>query len=150
MRTTGSCLKLFFPSVSMSGSGGIGPNIFTVTSPFTTAPKPLRTANWNKSSRLSSAIASYVFVPSDRAMAAPFEEDAAIQLTLNSEFSGSSLLPKSSSSVTLTFSFVSRQNLYVIDLERGLNYKLTKDGGGTVHNGEAEFVAPEAMQWEVF
>ena len=42
-------------------------------------------------------------------------------------------------------SFVSRQNLYVIDLERGLNYQLTKDGGGTVHNGEAEFVAQEEM-----
>jgi dipeptidyl-peptidase-4 len=42
-------------------------------------------------------------------------------------------------------SFVSRQNLYVIDLERGLNYQLTHDGKGTVHNGEAEFVAQEEM-----
>src|SRR5690606_30446087 len=39
----------------------------------------------------------------------------------------------------------SRQNLYVIDLERALNYQLTKDGGGPVHNGEAEFVAQEEM-----
>ena len=42
-------------------------------------------------------------------------------------------------------SFVSRQNLYVIDLERGLTYQLTKDGGGAIHNGEAEFVAQEEM-----
>ena len=42
-------------------------------------------------------------------------------------------------------SFVSRQNLYVIDLERNLNYQLTHDGNGTVHNGEAEFVAQEEM-----
>jgi len=42
-------------------------------------------------------------------------------------------------------SFVSRRNLYVIDLERGLTYQLTRDGGGTIHNGEAEFVAQEEM-----
>jgi dipeptidyl-peptidase-4 len=42
-------------------------------------------------------------------------------------------------------SFVSRQNLYAIDLERNLNYQLTHDGKGTVHNGEAEFVAQEEM-----
>jgi dipeptidyl-peptidase-4 len=42
-------------------------------------------------------------------------------------------------------SFVHRQNLYVIDLERGLNYQLTHDGAGAVHNGEAEFVAQEEM-----
>lgn len=42
-------------------------------------------------------------------------------------------------------SFVSRQNLYVIDLERDLTYQLTKDGGGAIHNGEAEFVAQEEM-----
>jgi len=42
-------------------------------------------------------------------------------------------------------SFVSRQDLYVIDLERDRNYRLTRDGGGSVHNGEAEFVAQEEM-----
>ena len=42
-------------------------------------------------------------------------------------------------------SFVSRQNLYVIDLARGLNFQLTRDGNGPVHNGEAEFVAQEEM-----
>jgi dipeptidyl-peptidase-4 len=42
-------------------------------------------------------------------------------------------------------SFVSRQNLYVVDLARGLNFQLTRDGKDTVHNGEAEFVAQEEM-----
>jgi len=42
-------------------------------------------------------------------------------------------------------SFVSARNLYTIDLVRGLNFKLTRDGKGPVHNGEAEFVAQEEM-----
>lgn len=42
-------------------------------------------------------------------------------------------------------SFVSRQNLYAIDLNSGQTYQLTRDGDGPVHNGEAEFVAQEEM-----
>jgi len=42
-------------------------------------------------------------------------------------------------------SFVSKQNLYTIDLRTGLNYQLTRDGKGPVHNAEAEFVAQEEM-----
>ena len=42
-------------------------------------------------------------------------------------------------------SFVSRQNLYTVDLASGLNYQLTRDGKGPIHNGEAEFVAQEEM-----
>jgi dipeptidyl-peptidase-4 len=42
-------------------------------------------------------------------------------------------------------SFVSRQNLYTIDLAHGVNFKLTRDGKGPIHNGEAEFVAQEEM-----
>ena len=42
-------------------------------------------------------------------------------------------------------SFVSKQNLYTIDLQTSLNYQLTRDGKGPVHNGEAEFVAQEEM-----
>lgn len=42
-------------------------------------------------------------------------------------------------------SFVSRQNLYTVDLASGLNYQLTRDGTGPIHNGEAEFVAQEEM-----
>jgi dipeptidyl-peptidase-4 len=42
-------------------------------------------------------------------------------------------------------SFVSRQNLYTIDLASGLNYQLTRDGKSSIHNGEAEFVAQEEM-----
>ncbi|WP_114241895.1 S9 family peptidase [Dyella sp. C9] len=42
-------------------------------------------------------------------------------------------------------SFVRDQNLWVIDLSSGESHQLTHDGGGTVHNGEAEFVAQEEM-----
>jgi dipeptidyl-peptidase-4 len=42
-------------------------------------------------------------------------------------------------------SFVRDQNLFVIDLADGSERKLTADGGGTIHNAEAEFVAQEEM-----
>ncbi|WP_036165087.1 S9 family peptidase [Massilia sp. 9096] len=42
-------------------------------------------------------------------------------------------------------SFVRDQNLFVIDLTNGQERQLTTDGKGTVHNGEAEFVAQEEM-----
>ncbi|WP_266180102.1 S9 family peptidase [Dyella humicola] len=42
-------------------------------------------------------------------------------------------------------SFVREQNLWVIDLGTGEAKQLTHDGGGSVHNGEAEFVAQEEM-----
>jgi dipeptidyl-peptidase 4 len=42
-------------------------------------------------------------------------------------------------------SFVSRQNLWVVDLKTNLKLRLTDDGKGTVHNGEAEFIAQEEM-----
>jgi dipeptidyl-peptidase-4 len=42
-------------------------------------------------------------------------------------------------------SFVRDQNLVVIDLASGKERQLTSDGKGTIHNGEAEFVAQEEM-----
>lgn len=42
-------------------------------------------------------------------------------------------------------SFVRDQNLYVIDLATDKQRQLTHDGGGAVHNAEAEFVAQEEM-----
>jgi dipeptidyl-peptidase-4 len=42
-------------------------------------------------------------------------------------------------------SYVRDQNLYVIDLSNGQTRQLTLDGKGTIHNGEAEFVAQEEM-----
>jgi dipeptidyl-peptidase-4 len=42
-------------------------------------------------------------------------------------------------------SFVRDQNLFVIDLASGQERQLTTDGKGTIHNGEAEFVAQEEM-----
>lgn len=43
-------------------------------------------------------------------------------------------------------SFVRDQNLYTIELTTGKQVQLTTDGGGTVHNAEAEFVAQEEME----
>lgn len=42
-------------------------------------------------------------------------------------------------------SFVRDQNLFVIDLASGAERQLTHDGGGTVHNAEAEFISQEEM-----
>lgn len=42
-------------------------------------------------------------------------------------------------------SFVRDQNLHVIDLNSGDLRQLTQDGGGTIHNAQAEFVAQEEM-----
>lgn len=42
-------------------------------------------------------------------------------------------------------SFVRKQNLFVIDLSSGAEKQLTTDGGGTIFNAEAEFVAQEEM-----
>ncbi len=42
-------------------------------------------------------------------------------------------------------SFVQGQNLKLIDLASNEVRSLTQDGGGTIHNGEAEFVAQEEM-----
>jgi len=42
-------------------------------------------------------------------------------------------------------SYLRGQNLWVLDLRDGKPRQLTLDGGGTVHNGEAEFVAQEEM-----
>lgn len=42
-------------------------------------------------------------------------------------------------------SFVRDQNLCVVDLKTGKEKRLTRDGKGTIHNAEAEFVAQEEM-----
>ncbi len=42
-------------------------------------------------------------------------------------------------------SFVREQNLWLIDLASNARRQLTRDGGGTLHNGEAEFIAQEEM-----
>ncbi len=43
-------------------------------------------------------------------------------------------------------SFVRDQNLFTFELATGITRQLTKDGEGTVHNGEAEFIAQEEME----
>ncbi|MHB8720827.1 MAG: S9 family peptidase [Steroidobacteraceae bacterium] len=43
-------------------------------------------------------------------------------------------------------SFVRDQNLFVIDLRSGEERRLTADGGGAIHNAEAEFIAQEELR----
>jgi dipeptidyl-peptidase-4 len=43
-------------------------------------------------------------------------------------------------------SFVRDQDLWVIDLKAGEERRLTHDGGGAIHNAEAEFIAQEEQQ----
>ncbi|MEM8685208.1 MAG: S9 family peptidase [Pseudomonadota bacterium] len=42
-------------------------------------------------------------------------------------------------------SFIREQNLFIVDLENNEERQLTTDGGGTIKNGMAEFVAQEEM-----
>ncbi|ATC95636.1 dipeptidyl-peptidase 4 [Pseudoalteromonas tunicata] len=42
-------------------------------------------------------------------------------------------------------SFIREQNLYALNIASGQEIKLTQDGGGTIKNGMAEFVAQEEM-----
>jgi dipeptidyl-peptidase 4 len=42
-------------------------------------------------------------------------------------------------------SFIRNQNLWIFDLKTGQERQLSTDGGGTVHNAEAEFIAQEEM-----
>jgi len=42
-------------------------------------------------------------------------------------------------------SFVRNQDLWVIELATGTERRLTRDGGGSVHNAESEFVAQEEL-----
>ena len=43
-------------------------------------------------------------------------------------------------------SYVRDQNLFTIDLSTGKSTQLTHDGNGTIHNGEAEFIAQEELE----
>jgi dipeptidyl-peptidase-4 len=58
--------------------------------------------------------------------------------------SGSVLDPKISPKGRFV-SFVRDQNLFTYELATGTTRQLTKDGEGTIHNGEAEFIAQEEM-----
>jgi len=42
-------------------------------------------------------------------------------------------------------SFIREQNIFVLDIKTGKERQITKDGGGTIKNGMAEFVAQEEM-----
>ena len=96
-----------------------------------------------------SGILSYTWAPSGKQLLVPiagdlYLVDAAKPDAARKVASGNVLDPKISPKGRYV-SFVRNQNLVVIDLKTGAERQLTQDGKGTVHNGEAEFVAQEEM-----
>ena len=69
------------------------------------------------------------------------ENGAATRLTASDAFETDPKLSPDGKAVA----FVREQNLVVLELDSGTETWLTRDGHGTVHNGEAEFVAQEEM-----
>ena len=96
-----------------------------------------------------SGIISYSWSPDGKQLLVPiagdlYLVDAANPDTARKVASGNVLDPKISPKGRYV-SFVRNQNLFVIDLKTGAERQLTTDGKGTVHNGEAEFIAQEEM-----
>ncbi len=96
-----------------------------------------------------SGIISYSWSPDGKQLLVPiagdlYLVDVASPDTARKVASGNVLDPKISPKGRYV-SFVRNQNLFVIDLKTGAERQLTTDGKGTVHNGEAEFIAQEEM-----
>lgn len=99
-----------------------------------------------------SGIVSYQWSPDGRALLFPLggklylytldkpADKAVRELPTGGDFLDPQISPKGG-----YVSFVQGQNLKVIDLASNATRSLTKDGGGTIHNAEAEFVAQEEM-----
>lgn len=68
------------------------------------------------------------------------KEKALRELPVGADFIDAQISPKGG-----FVSYVREQNLWVIDLAKNIARQLTHDGGGTIHNAEAEFVAQEEM-----
>ncbi|TFW29600.1 S9 family peptidase [Massilia horti] len=96
-----------------------------------------------------SGILSYSWAPSGKQLLVPiagdlYLVDVAKPDAARKVASGNVLDPKISPKGRYV-SYVRDQNLYVLDLSTGQERQLTTDGKGTIHNGEAEFVAQEEM-----
>jgi dipeptidyl-peptidase-4 len=94
-------------------------------------------------------IVAYDWAPDSKAILVPLDGDLYLA-TLDGEVrrltatEGSELNPAISPRGAYA-SFVRDQNLVVVDLAAGKEIKATTEGAGTVHFGEAEFVAQEEM-----
>ncbi|MES2257275.1 MAG: alpha/beta fold hydrolase [Pseudomonadota bacterium] len=94
-------------------------------------------------------ILNYSWSPDGRQLLVPIAGnlyliDAAKPESARMVASGNVLDPKISPQGRFV-SFVRNQNLFVIELASGKERQLTSDGGATIHNAEAEFVAQEEM-----
>ncbi len=73
------------------------------------------------------------------------EFDTRMNATLRRLVGGASVVDPQISPNGGFVSFLRDQNLFVIELSSGSERQLTRDGGGTVHNAEAEFISQEEM-----
>jgi dipeptidyl-peptidase-4 len=73
------------------------------------------------------------------------EFDAGTKATLRRLVGGESVVDPQISPNGGYVSFLRDQNLFVIELASGSERQLTFDGGGAVHNAEAEFISQEEM-----
>jgi dipeptidyl-peptidase-4 len=94
-------------------------------------------------------ILSYQWSPNARQLLFPLDDklylyDLAAAAPRLLETGGEALDPKFSPRGRYV-SYLQGQNLWRIELASGQRRQLTHDGGGSVHNGEAEFVAQEEM-----
>ncbi len=97
-------------------------------------------------------ITSYTWTPDGKQILLPVGEDlylldVAAPSNIRRIASGEMIDPQVSPRGRY-LSFVRGQNLFVIEISTGKETQLTTDGGGTIHNAEAEFVAQEEMDQE--
>jgi dipeptidyl-peptidase-4 len=97
-------------------------------------------------------IVDYQWAPDGRKLLFPLgdalylcDPDVRSENTVRKIVEGAGLLDPKISPLGRYVSFVRDQNLFVIDVAEGIERQLTADGGGLLHNAEAEFVAQEEM-----
>jgi dipeptidyl-peptidase-4 len=100
-----------------------------------------------------SGIVEYSFAPSGHALLFPLQGNlyyydlnkpapsAVTRITRSGEFATDATISPMGSCIA----YVRDQNLYVYDFAHGREKALSKDGGGSIKNGMAEFVAQEEM-----
>jgi len=104
-----------------------------------------RTASWH-------GIVDYYWAPDSRKLLFPlggalylYDPDAESGISMRKILEGADVLDPQISPQGRYVSFVRDQNLFAIEMNNGIERQLTTDGGGTLHNAEAEFVAQEEM-----
>ena len=97
----------------------------------------------------SKGIVAYEWAPDGKSLLVPLDGDVYLA-TLDGAVRRLTNTPQGELDATISpkggfVSFVRDQNLFVVDLATGAERRLTRDGGGTLSWGLAEFVAQEEM-----